>query len=168
MLPPVSLPSAATHWLAATADAEPPLLPPGTRSGSQGLKVGCSAEQRRSDGQTDGQADVGHGPNRRHPNVLPSQQSGTLWQSKYSQLQRVSAHLVARVFAAAAHAKLVHVCLSQQHRPRCPQPRDSGGVISGHIALQLLAARRGGQPLGAQVVLGHRQMGCTRAGGEQC
>ena len=43
MLPPVSLPSAATHWLAATADAEPPLLPPGTRSGSQGLKVGCSA-----------------------------------------------------------------------------------------------------------------------------
>lgn len=42
MLPPVSEPSAATTWLAATAEAEPPLLPPGTRSGSHGLWVGCT------------------------------------------------------------------------------------------------------------------------------
>jgi hypothetical protein len=41
MLPPVSLPRAAKHWLAATAAADPPLLPPGTWFVSQGLKVGC-------------------------------------------------------------------------------------------------------------------------------
>src|SRR5512138_2234856 len=39
MEPPVSDPSAAKHILAATAAAEPPLLPPGTREGSQGLTV---------------------------------------------------------------------------------------------------------------------------------
>lgn len=36
---PVSLPRAATHCEAATAAAEPPEDPPGTRSGSQGLQV---------------------------------------------------------------------------------------------------------------------------------
>ena len=39
MEPPVSLPSAHGAWKAATAAAEPPLEPPGTRSGSQGLRV---------------------------------------------------------------------------------------------------------------------------------
>ena len=37
--PPVSLPSAKGAWKAATAAAEPPLEPPGTRSVSQGLRV---------------------------------------------------------------------------------------------------------------------------------
>ena len=40
MLPPVSLPSAPAACPAATAAAEPPLLPPGTRVVSQGLRVG--------------------------------------------------------------------------------------------------------------------------------
>lgn len=42
MLPPVSLPSAAAHCPAATAAALPPLLPPGTRPASQGLRVTCA------------------------------------------------------------------------------------------------------------------------------
>ena len=44
MLPPVSLPSASVASPAATAAAEPPLLPPGTRSRSHGLRVGPNAE----------------------------------------------------------------------------------------------------------------------------
>ena len=36
---PVSLPSAAMHWDAATAAADPPEEPPGTRSVSHGLHV---------------------------------------------------------------------------------------------------------------------------------
>lgn len=36
---PVSLPSAAMHWDAATAAADPPEEPPGTRSMSHGLQV---------------------------------------------------------------------------------------------------------------------------------
>lgn len=49
MLPPVSLPSAAMHCLAATAAADPPLDPPGTCLVSHGLKVGCTftAEYRQ-------------------------------------------------------------------------------------------------------------------------
>eukprot|EP00955_Chlamydomonas_euryale_P053469 355515-Chlamydomonas_euryale.AAC.13 len=39
--PPVSVPSAATHSRAATAAAEPPDEPPGTRCVSAGLHVGC-------------------------------------------------------------------------------------------------------------------------------
>ena len=42
--PPVSLPSASGAIRAATAAAEPPLLPPGTRERSQGLRVGKNAE----------------------------------------------------------------------------------------------------------------------------
>ncbi len=42
--PPVSLPRAARTTPAATAAAEPPELPPGTRSGSAGLRVGPKAE----------------------------------------------------------------------------------------------------------------------------
>src|ERR1700733_4150302 len=38
--PPVSVPSAATASPAATAAAEPPLEPPGTRSGSAGFRTG--------------------------------------------------------------------------------------------------------------------------------
>lgn len=45
MLPPVSEPNAAMHWLAATADADPPLLPPGTHVVSHGLKVGWIHQQ---------------------------------------------------------------------------------------------------------------------------
>ena len=44
MLPPVSEPSATRHSPAATAAAEPPEEPPGTRSRSQGLCVGKKAE----------------------------------------------------------------------------------------------------------------------------
>src|SRR5579864_9215189 len=40
ILPPVSLPSARVASPAATAAAEPPLEPPGTRIGSHGLRVG--------------------------------------------------------------------------------------------------------------------------------
>ena len=42
--PPVSVPSASGAMPAATAAAEPPLEPPGTRSRSQGLRVGPYAE----------------------------------------------------------------------------------------------------------------------------
>src|SRR2546429_1147059 len=42
--PPVSVPSAPRHCAAATATAEPPDDPPGTRSASQGLRVGPNAE----------------------------------------------------------------------------------------------------------------------------
>jgi hypothetical protein len=42
--PPVSVPSAARHDRAATAAAEPPDDPPGTRVPSQGLRVVPSAE----------------------------------------------------------------------------------------------------------------------------
>ena len=38
--PPVSVPVAAGARRAATAAAEPPLEPPGTRAGSQGLRAG--------------------------------------------------------------------------------------------------------------------------------
>lgn len=38
-LPPVSLPKEMTHCLAATAAADPPDEPPGTRDVSQGLRV---------------------------------------------------------------------------------------------------------------------------------
>ncbi len=38
--PPVSVPSAAAHIPAATAAPDPPLEPPGIRSGSQGLRHG--------------------------------------------------------------------------------------------------------------------------------
>ena len=44
MEPPVSLPSAATHMPAATAAADPPLDPPGTRCRSCGLRTGPNAE----------------------------------------------------------------------------------------------------------------------------
>src|SRR5208337_1826090 len=44
MEPPVSEPSVATARLAATAAAEPPLDPPGTRSVSTGLRTGPYAE----------------------------------------------------------------------------------------------------------------------------
>ena len=40
MEPPVSVPIAIGAWYAATAAAEPPLLPPGTRSRAHGLAVG--------------------------------------------------------------------------------------------------------------------------------
>ncbi len=42
--PPVSVPSVAVHSSAATAAAEPPDDPPGTRVGSHGLRVTPSAE----------------------------------------------------------------------------------------------------------------------------
>ena len=42
--PPVSLPTASGAIRAATAAAEPPLEPPGTRDRSQGLCVGKKAE----------------------------------------------------------------------------------------------------------------------------
>ena len=42
--PPVSVPKAAGTSLAATAAADPPLDPPGTRPRSQGLLVGWNAE----------------------------------------------------------------------------------------------------------------------------
>ena len=42
--PPVSVPMDSGTWYAATADAEPPLLPPGTRPRSHGLAVGPQAE----------------------------------------------------------------------------------------------------------------------------
>ncbi len=44
MLPPVSVPSEAEHRPAAIATAEPPELPPGTRVGSHGLRLGPKAE----------------------------------------------------------------------------------------------------------------------------
>ena len=42
--PPVSVPIESGTWYAATDAAEPPLLPPGTRSRSHGLAVGPQAE----------------------------------------------------------------------------------------------------------------------------
>jgi len=42
--PPVSVPMPSGTWYDATAAAEPPLLPPGTRVRSQGLLVGPQAE----------------------------------------------------------------------------------------------------------------------------
>src|SRR5437870_12113957 len=42
--PPVSVPTAAMHWSAATAAADPPDEPPGTRSALHGLRVGKKAE----------------------------------------------------------------------------------------------------------------------------
>ena len=42
--PPVSLPSAAGAMRAATAAAEPPLLPPGMHDKSHGFRVGKKAE----------------------------------------------------------------------------------------------------------------------------
>ena len=42
--PPVSVPIDSGAWKAATAAAEPPLLPPGTRSSAHGLAVGPKAE----------------------------------------------------------------------------------------------------------------------------
>ncbi len=44
MEPPVSLPRASGVMFAATAAAEPPDEPPGTRDGSRGLRVGPNAE----------------------------------------------------------------------------------------------------------------------------
>src|SRR5690242_2137639 len=44
MDPPVSLPRAATAVPCATEAADPPLDPPGTRSGSRGLRTGPYAE----------------------------------------------------------------------------------------------------------------------------
>src|SRR5579872_606081 len=44
MEPPVSEPSAATERPAATAAADPPLEPPGTRERSRGLRTGPYAE----------------------------------------------------------------------------------------------------------------------------
>ncbi len=44
---PVSLPSAAAHWPAATAAAEPPEEPPGTHRGSHGFRVTCAAGRSR-------------------------------------------------------------------------------------------------------------------------
>src|SRR3954451_19917174 len=44
MEPPVSEPRAATEVPCATEAAEPPLEPPGTRSGSTGLRTGPYAE----------------------------------------------------------------------------------------------------------------------------
>ena len=44
MDPPVSVPSVATAKPAATAAAEPPLEPPGTRSSARGLRTGPYAE----------------------------------------------------------------------------------------------------------------------------
>ena len=44
MEPPVSVPKAAQAWSAATAAADPPDEPPGTRSVSQGLRHGVKAE----------------------------------------------------------------------------------------------------------------------------
>src|SRR5580658_386312 len=44
MDPPVSVPSAITERLAATAAAEPPLEPPGTRSSAAGFRTGPYAE----------------------------------------------------------------------------------------------------------------------------
>ena len=44
MEPPVSEPSATTAVPCATAAAEPPLDPPGTRSGATGLRTGPNAE----------------------------------------------------------------------------------------------------------------------------
>src|SRR5580693_5160381 len=44
MEPPVSVPSAATANPAATAAADPPLDPPGTRSSATGLRTGPYAE----------------------------------------------------------------------------------------------------------------------------
>ena len=44
MDPPVSEPSATTAVPCATAAAEPPLDPPGTRSGATGLRTGPNAE----------------------------------------------------------------------------------------------------------------------------
>ncbi len=41
MLPPVSLPSASATAPVASATAEPPLMPPGTRSGSYGFRHGA-------------------------------------------------------------------------------------------------------------------------------
>ena len=38
--PPVSVPMLSGAWKAATAAADPPLLPPGTRSSAHGLAVG--------------------------------------------------------------------------------------------------------------------------------
>ena len=43
MDPPVSVPMPSGLWNAATAAAEPPLLPPGTRPRSHGLAVGPNA-----------------------------------------------------------------------------------------------------------------------------
>ena len=40
MEPPVSVPTAPGHMKAATAAPEPPLEPPDTRSGFQGLRAG--------------------------------------------------------------------------------------------------------------------------------
>ena len=40
MEPPVSVPIDSGTWRAATAAAEPPLLPPGTRSSAHGLATG--------------------------------------------------------------------------------------------------------------------------------
>src|SRR5947209_3509486 len=42
--PPVSVPRANTAWPAATAAADPPDDPPGTRDGSHGLRTGPNAE----------------------------------------------------------------------------------------------------------------------------
>ncbi len=42
--PPVSLPRAPAHMSAATAAADPPLLPPGTHSRFQGFRVLLKAE----------------------------------------------------------------------------------------------------------------------------
>ncbi len=41
--PPVSVPSVPAHRLAATAAADPPDDPPGTRSSAQGLRTGLKA-----------------------------------------------------------------------------------------------------------------------------
>ncbi len=44
MEPPVSVPMDSGTWKADTAAADPPLLPPGTRSSPHGLAVGPYAE----------------------------------------------------------------------------------------------------------------------------
>lgn len=51
MLPPVSEPREALHWRAATAAAEPPEEPPGTRLVSHGLRVGCEIDRTSDDSQ---------------------------------------------------------------------------------------------------------------------
>ncbi len=61
--------------------------------------------------------------------------------------QHTAAHLEARVLAAAAHAKLIHVGLAQQHSARSTEARHRSGVVRRNVPLQLLAAGSGGQAL---------------------
>ena len=159
----MSLPMATAVWPAATAEAEPPDEPPGTRSASHGFRVTC-ATIRHDDVLNDSIISHLRAPApRSRLTLLESLQhdrndawmgvaTSSAWhmgwnvQNLASRSFRVSsaasrAHPKVRVFGGGAHPEAVHVRLPDQDRARGPQPRHRGGVVRGHVPAEHPRAR---------------------------